>query len=147
MDIEIKRINPTLNELYEIELLRNQVFHLKTDDVSIKTSYSIFHAIHQRLIPFGLKINGKLIAGIYVTCLNDSLFIDSIFVHEDYQKSELKIGKKLINAVLAMKPIFEEYYKKEIHQSKLTAKSTAREFYEKVGYEKEERTPYMVKKI
>ncbi len=62
MNIEIKRINPEPEELYAIELLRHQVFHLKTDDTSIKTSYSIFHALNNRLIPFGLTINGKLIA-------------------------------------------------------------------------------------
>ena len=147
MNIEIKRINPVYEELYAIELLRHQVFHLKTNDTSIKTSYYIFHAMNNRLVPFGLTIDKKLVAGIYVSCIHDTLFIDSLFVHEDYQKSELKIGKKLLGTILELKPVFEEYFKKDITLSKLAATSSAKEFYEKIGYQKDEKSPYMIKTI
>lgn len=148
MNIEIKRIEPTIENLYEIELLRHQVFHLKTDDNSIRLSYSIFHALHNRLIPFALYLNGDMAAGVYVSCYGNDLFIDHLFVKEEYQNTGLKLGRRLLNTVLELKPIFEKHFGKEISLSRLTPNNDkSRSIYEKIGYERQSNTPYMIKHI
>lgn len=148
MELEIKRIKPILEQLYEIERLKHQVFHLKTDDSSIKTSYDVFHAVHNQLIPFGLYLDGSLIGGCYVSCYGDSLFINYLFIKEEYQNSGLRLGRYLLERVLELKPIFEEYFKKEFNVSRLTANNDkSRSIYEKLGYSSEGRTPFMSKKI
>ncbi len=148
MNIEIKRVKPDLDELYKIELLRHTVFHLKTDDAHVKTSNFIFHVMHNKMIPFTLEVDGELAAGIYVSCINDTLFINSLFVKEEYQNTKMQLGRKLLNSVLELIPIFEEHFGNKIKTIKLIAvKPKARSFYQKVGFTQEEKTPYMLKKV
>ena len=148
MKIEIKRIQPNFAELYQIELLRRQVFHLKTSDSYVKTSSNIFHALHNQLIPFGLTINNELVAGIYVMYSGENLLITSLFVKEEYQNTKMKLGRKLLNAVLELIPTFEEHLGHRIRNVRLVAvNAKARSIYKKMGFTKEEGTPYMHKNI
>lgn len=148
MDIHIKRIEPVSEEVLKIELLRHQVFHLKTDSKSISLSYSTFHIMHNQLIPYGLYLNNELIAGCYISCLNDSLLIDYLFVKETYQNSGLRIGRLLLTEVLKQKNELEEFFKKSITMTKLTPNNEkSKAIYEKIGYSYQDNTPFMYKKI
>ena len=148
MNITIKRVDPTTKELYDVELLRHKVFHLKTDERLIKTSYRVFHAKHNTLIPFALYVDDDLAAGCYITCLGDSLFVDFLFVKDEYQNSGLRLGRMLLSRILELKPIFEEHFKKQIKESKLTPSNPkAESIYEKLGYVSDEKSSYMRKTI
>lgn len=145
-DYRIEILDSEDERIYDLEFLRHQVFHLKTARELIQTSYSIFHIKHHQTIPFALSINSEMVAGCYVTCYNDTLFVDFLFVKEEYHNTGLKIGRLLLGYILNNKHIIEEIIHRQLNNSKLTPNSDKSEhIYQTLGYEYTDETAYMCK--
>ena len=147
---QIERISPNDQRIYDLELLRHQVFHLKCDPNHIVNSYSIFHIKHYQTIPFALSIADEIVAGCYISCYRDTLLVEFLFVNEKYHNSGLRLGRFLLGYILENKRIIEEQINQELRITKLAAlNDKARYIYSQMGfaYEENSKNPYMVKTI
>ena len=147
---QIEIISPDDQRIYDLEILRHKVFHLKCDSKCIINSYSIFHIKHHQTIPFALSIANEIVAGCYLSCYRDTLFVDYLFVSEKYQNSGLKLGRSLLSYILENKIAIEEQINHELRVTKLAAlNDKARYIYKQMGfaYEENSKNPYMVKTI
>ena len=148
-EYQIEMISYEDERIYDLELLRHQVFHLKTDPKAMSLSYSLFHIKHHHTIPFSLSIDNEIVAGCYVTCYKSTLFIDYLFVSEKYQNTGLRLGRQLLSYILENKELVEKYFKERIQVSKLTANNEkSKSLYKKLGFTYEDnKTPYMTMAI
>lgn len=145
-EFRIEILNPQDERNYELELLRHQVFHLKTDERSVSTSHYLFRMKYQLVIPFALFINDELAAGCYISCYKNTLFVAFLFVKEKYQNTGLKIGRLLLSYIMNNKHLLEKYTKDNINITKLTANNDkSRYIYRTLGFDYIDNTPYMCK--
>ena len=119
-------------EIHKIESLRKQAFHLKASTPDRYAS-----AIKRdKIIPFALFKGEELIGGCYVGDNFDSLYIYYLFLNESYQKSGLKLGRRLLTEILAHKQEIEALLEKPLTCSKLHPNSEpVRKVYEEIGYQ------------
>jgi GNAT superfamily N-acetyltransferase len=149
-NIEIEMLQEDDDRVIDVEILRHQVFHLKTDPETILNSYHLSKIRLKRTIPFALFINGEMAAGCYITGYGDTLMVDYLFVNKIYRNTGLRLGRVLLSYVFEHKASLEEFFHHQIQKSILTAlDSRARHVYEQMGftYSKEKGTAYMSKKI
>lgn len=136
----------TEEDIIKAELLRYEAFNIDLDDLDISNSFYYFNIKNNSIIPFGLFIKDKLVAGCYVSNTYGSLYIDQLFVKPMFQNTGLRFGRMLLRYILVNKSIVEQFFNCQIDKSILEAldeKST--KIYEKEGYVQKEM--YMVKKI
>lgn len=125
--IEYKLIEK--NNFKEIEKLRKDVFsyNMKED------SFYYRELIDGKMVAIGVFLDDNLIAGAYISDSLNSLYIEQLFVNNNYQKSG--IGTNLIKYIHEHKNIFEEYFKTKFDFSKLEPNSKEIvDYYKKLGY-------------
>ena len=91
-----RKIITTPEEKYEIESLRKEVFHL--EELSPFYIRQLLNKKEYALV--ARDDNNKMIAGCYFHRFETSLMIDQVFVKEEYQNKEYKLGRNLINNLL-----------------------------------------------
>ncbi len=133
-----------LEDINTIEQLRKEVFHLKQN----ATNYYEFHILHNQMIPYGMFYNNQLIAGCYISKSFDSIYVNFLFVKEEYRHNGLKIGRKLLLYILEHKKEIEEFFGQEFTISKLHPNNQeSRRIYQTIGYNTTNNSNIMTKKI
>ena len=111
-----------------LEDVRIKYFNMKE-----KTDYFKNRVDNKEVLPVAIYLDNKLIGGAYVSSSLSSLFIESIFVLEEYRRNGY--AKGLIDYILSNNRVFEDYFKKKFDISRLEPCGEENiEFYKKIGY-------------
>ena len=128
--MEFKILDSNYDNLIKIETIRNSVSNI---------NYYIKNIKEGRFKMVGAFLNDEIIGGAYISSSFNSLYIEQIFIRNDYQRSELHVGYNLMKFILNNKIEFEKIFKKDFYYSKLEPNSNEVEsFYNKLGYVKED---------
>ena len=125
----------TLEEMKKLENLRYEVLNI-TQRIQ-EDNFYIREAKNKRIIPFALYYHNDIVAGAYISSINNSIYIDYIFVKDIYQNTGLRLGRTLLEYILNNKEIIEEFFDKEFYYSYLEPIGEKQEkIFEKIGYRK-----------
>ena len=125
-----KIYNPKSKEIEDLEKLRCEI--IKID----KSNYYLDLLLKGKIIGIGCYYNNQLIGGSYISDFLNSLYIEQIFVKEEYQNNALHIGSSILKYILENKKIFSEYYNKNFDNCRLESKNRD-SFYSKLGFKNE----------
>lgn len=141
--INFKVIDLTENNIIESEKLRADVYNYK----NTKPNETFFYneMINGKVLAFGAYKEDMLIGACYVSKTFQTLFIEQLFVLQEYQNNEEHIGTNLLQYVLNNKEVCEKYFNTEFKFSYLDNK-VSKEFFENLGY-KENNSNMMSKGI
>ena len=118
------------NQVYSIEKLRRDVFHVDIGDY-------FEHQINDgKITVLGCFFQDKLVGGAYLSSSFDSLFVESIFVKEEYQHHPLHIGSFMIQYIFEHKDIFEKMFHTTFSQCRLESRNQD-SFYQNLGFRQE----------
>lgn len=129
--LECQIINKSDSRIIEIEKLRREVFHVDNG------KYFIREISNDKIIVIGCFLQKKLVGGAYISLSYNSLFIESIFVEEKYQRNALHVGSLMFQYILNHKNIFEKIFNTTFHQCRLESRNQD-SFYEKLGFREED---------
>lgn len=122
--------NPNSKEIEELEKLRCEI--IKID----KSNYYLDLLLNGKIIGIGCYYNNQLIGGAYISDFLNSIYIEQLFVKEEYQNNALHIGSSILKYILENKKIFSEYYNKNFDTCRLESKNRD-SLYSKLGFKKE----------
>lgn len=132
----------SINDIVQFDNIRKEAYGFSN---STSTFY-IEKLLKNEMLGIGAYINNKLIGGACISSYFDSLYIENIFVKEEYRNN--KIASNLINYIIMNKKVFEEYFSKEFITSKLEPNSSnVIGMYEKLGYGKPNSMNIMTRRI
>ena len=115
----------------DLEELRDNI--IGVDDMS--TYY--LDLIHSgNVVGVGCFYQGQLIGGAYVLNSYNSLFIEYVFVKDEFQNSSLHVGSSIVKYILDNKEIFEKYFGVNFDFCRLESRNTD-SFYSTLGFKKE----------
>lgn len=128
---EIKCVD-TLDELIKLEELKNRVLDIHYP-VYPEDNYFIIRCLDKRELAYAIYRNDIMIAGIYITNRDNSIYIDYLFVDKKYQRCCL--GTELLNYILSKRKEIEQFFNRSFYKSMLLAKNEdAKKLYLKMGY-------------
>lgn len=121
-----------------VEKLRHRSY--KLEDVKLSDLIYTKEIIDGTILVFMCKINGRPAATCYVSNLLNCLYVDYLFVQPEYQKTGLKLGRKLLQYITENKHLVEEYFGRKFSKSMLTpSNEETKKIYEKLGYKIEDK--------
>lgn len=135
---EIKK--EEINYLVDIARLQQEVCFIDintfyTDEELLK-SYYIEEVLKGNDLVWGAFLDDKLIGGCFFYAYKNSLYIESLFVAPQYQKSVWHVGMNLVNDILANKERVQEYFQRQISSCSLfCVDANVMGFYEKLGFQ------------
>ena len=114
-----------------LEQLRKDVFKIKDSE------YYMTKILEGKILVIGCFYQDELVAGAYLSNSYHSLFVEQIFVRDDYQGSVLHVGYYLMKYILEHKEIFDEFFHTSFDQCRLESRNCD-SFYEKLGFKTED---------
>lgn len=118
----------------KLEEMRKKVFEYN-DSYNTKTSYYTGEIKEGNILAFTCELNGEEVAGCYVSSALNSLYVEQLFVLQEYQEKGLYLGKKLLQYILDNKKLVEEYFLCKFEYSRISPSTQkAKRIYKSVGY-------------
>ena len=136
-------IGNSVSSYLELEKVRCEAYEV---DYYVSKTY-LEEVKKGNILMAGTYLDDKLVAGVYISSSNNSLYIEQLFVDSKYQKHNLHIGSSLLKYILDNKEEIEIYFDKKFSYSKLDTGSNLESFYEKIGYHTNDNYLHMVKRI
>lgn len=88
-----------------------------------------------KILVFLFEIDDLPVAGCYISNFQNTLYVDYVFVLEEYQRKGLHYGQKLLRYILEHKEIVENYFQRKFCRSELApSKEEIIPIYEAIGY-------------
>lgn len=128
--LECQIVDKLDNRIIDIEKLRREVFHVNNGE------YFMREIKNDKIAVVGCFFQDKLVGGAYLSSSLNSLFIESVFVQEKYQKHTLHIGSYILKYILNHKSSFEKIFNTTFSQCRLESRNQD-SFYEKLGFHNE----------
>lgn len=145
-ELEYIIMSPTEQNIIMTEEMRYRAYGIKSGFDA--DEYYIEEILSERILVFLCLKDNEPVSACYVSSSFNSLYIDYLFVLPEYQNKGLHIGRKLLEYVIENKKIAEDFFNKEFNQSRLAAiNEKNRRIYEKLGYEPQESSDLMIKKL
>ncbi len=138
-ELTYQTINKNDERIKEIEKIRSEAFHIAPGD------YFKNKIEEEKILAIACYYNNTLVAGAYISQSMNSLFIESVFVKEEYQNNTLHIGHSLLKYILEHKSIAEEFFHTKFTQCRLESKNRD-SFYENLGFKEENNIMQTMKK-
>lgn len=137
------KIVKTPEELSLIESIRKEAFHLKDNSFNLYQK----HIKANKIIPFALYKEDEMIGGCYIGEYQNAMYVYSLFLKENYQRSGEGIGRKFLLELSKYKKAIEALLKSTFEFISLHPCSDKLiEIYESIGFI-EKGKGYYVKKI
>lgn len=115
---------------YNVESLRKKVFNLQGVG-----RYYLDQILYGKEFVLAATEDKKIIGGCYFHRFENILFIDQVFVKEEYQNSGLEVGRVLINSLLINKDLMEKELGDKITMCRISANNEkAKSLYKKIGF-------------
>lgn len=131
-----------INDMEKLEQIRKESIGVSMD----QPSYYFEQLKNGSIIPIAALYNDNIVGGVYVSSSQETLYIEYIFVDEEYQNKG--IGSSLIKYVLENKELFEDIFKNKFILSKLEPNSDKIvNFYKNLGYSEPNELNMMKKRI
>ena len=136
-------IGNTVESYLELEKIRSKAYEV---DYHVSVNY-LEEVKKGNILMAGAYLGDQLVAGVYISSSQNSLYIEQLFVDKEYQDNELHIGSNLLKYILANKEEVEIYFNKQYTYSRLDTSNDLEPFYKKLGYRKNDNYLHMIKRI
>lgn len=126
----------------ELEKVRFNAYHMDISELSPTESFSAQQLREGEYIAFAALSKQQIIGGCYVSNNYNSLFIEQLFIKEEFQNKH--IGTALLAYTLKHKDIIQQYFNQRFYYSYLDNLNIQNQMYQKLGYV--ETDSYLMKK-
>lgn len=125
-----------MHDAKEIEKLREEAYNKKAQAIDSEIESFYEKQINRdKILPIGGYVNNELVAGIYISTLLNSLYIEQLFVKEEYRHKGY--GTQMVKFVIDNKDIIEKHFKMNLEFSKAEiSNDNALKLVQNLGYHK-----------
>lgn len=133
--IRYEVLPPTEENIIQVESLRYNAYGFPKPKAGFQKTYFAHELRKDQMLIFTCYYQEELVGACYVSNSFNSLYIDQLFVAQEYQEIGLHIGKNLLEYILHNKEIVEAFFQRPFSWSKLAHSSQkAKTIYEEIGY-------------
>ena len=101
------------------------------------STYYLNLILEGKVLAIGCFYKEQLVGGAYVMNSFNALFIEHVFVKDEFQNNSLHIGSAIVNYILNNKDIFDKYFGVCFKMCRLESRNKD-SFYTRLGFKKEQ---------
>lgn len=143
--IEYKIVPLSDETIKLLETIRFNAYNIDPTNLDPTKTFYSNNLKNNKYLVFGCYLENQLIGACYISNSYNTLYIEQLFIHKNYQKSELHLGTNLLLHVLQNKQIIESYFQTTFQFSYLEDYQNTKNLYQSLGYQ--EKGSFMSKRL